>query len=212
MDGSVTVVTTYRPALAFARRAKEWHEATARLDSPHGMGEPPMLVLLYCLLSLEAFISEQLSDRRPPAEYAQLYRNHLPLTQRWVKATNLLKAPTSPAQHALAGITAACKDTGIFGLLVRTRNKLVHPRLSVEVGDVSGDRIEDGSLKRLIKDLQAPPVSLPYLSATFPGMVTCAASARWSRSTLGTMVRLFFDVVAETLPQEWLDVLPDQDV
>jgi len=212
MDGSVTVVMTYRPALAFARRAKEWHEATARLDSPHGMGEPPMLVLLYSLLSLEAFISEELSDRRQPPEYHHLYRSNVSLAQRWAKATDLLKASTSPAQHAVTAITAACQDTGLFGLLVRTRNKLIHPRLYVEVGDASGDRIDDDSLERLIKDLQAPPVSLPYFSAAFPGMVTCAASARWSRSTLATMVRLFFDAVAETLPQEWLNVLPDQDV
>ena len=90
MDGSATVVMVYRPALAFARRAKECHEVTAKLNSPHGMGEPPMLVLLYSLLSLEAFISEQLSDRRQPSEYVHLYCNNVSLAQRWAKGTALL--------------------------------------------------------------------------------------------------------------------------
>jgi hypothetical protein len=115
-----------------------------------------MLVLLYSLLSLEAFISEQLSDRRQPPEYTHLYCSHVSRAQRWAKATDLLKASTSPAQHAVTAITAACQDTGLFGLLVRTHNKLIHPRLYVEVGD----RIDNDPLGRLIKDLEAPPVSL----------------------------------------------------
>ena len=171
-----------------------------------------MLVLLYSLLSLEAFISEQLSDRLPSPEYAYLYKRNVSLAKRWEKATDLLKASTSPAQKAVTDITAACQDTGLFRLLIRTRNKLIHPELYVEIGDASGDRISDDSLERLIKNLQEPPVSLPYFSAAFPGMVTCAASARWARSTLATMVRLFFDAVDENLPQEWLNVLPDQDI
>jgi hypothetical protein len=134
------------------------------------------------------------------------------LPQRWAQATDLLKASTPPAQHAVTAIAAACQDTGIFGLLVRARNKLIHPRLYVEVGGASGYWIDNDSLGRLIQELQAPPVSLPYFVAAFPGMVTCAASARWSRRTLATMVRLFFDVVAETLPQEWLNVFPAEDV
>ena len=209
---SVTVVMTYRPALSFARHAKVWHEATAKLTSPHQIGEAPMLVLLYCSLSLEAFISEQLCERRTESEYGYLYARNIALTTRWAKGTALAAGSSPKAHEAVKQVALECCERGHYGLLVRARNKLVHPRLLTEVGGVLGDRVMDGSLDQLINDLQAPPVSLPYFSAAFPGMLTCAASAHWSRRTLTRMVRLFFESVDAELPVEWVDVLIADDL
>jgi hypothetical protein len=212
MDSNCTLTFTYRPAIMFAARAKEWHKVTTKLDSPHKMGEPPMLVLLYSVLSLEAFISEQICDRGREQECLNLFNKNITLAVRWKKAIPLLKDPFELAQDAVDKISTLCGDTGQFGLLVRARHKLVHPQLTTEIGTNYIDSITDKYIDKFMKDVQNAPVSLPYFSAEFPGMLTCAASALWSMRTLATMIRLLFDAVGEDLPEEWSKLLSDYEV
>lgn len=152
------------------------------LENEHGTGEPPLLVLLYSVMALEAFLDEQLDARLGTAgRKAFLVEHHKSkLTVRWSSAVKQLAKFDPLAQEALQDMVTACKDDSSFDLLVRARNKLVHPGRFTEKSDAVRDKIEDDSIDRLIQEVHKPPVSLPHISAQFPAMLTCRASARWS--------------------------------
>lgn len=199
----------YNPAVRFARYARNWYSETVVLATPSHTGEPPLLVLLYSVMSLEAFLDEQLDARLGAAGKNTFLQKHkcASLMARWSSALKQLATSDQDAQDALRTLGNACKDDGTFGLLVRARNKLVHPGRVTEVSDASGDKIENDSIDRLIQQVKAPPVSIPYISAQFPGMLTCRASAEWSLQTLRLMVTGFYTVVSEPLPAEWAEAL-----
>lgn len=207
---SITRVSfDYKPAIGFARRAHRWYGRVLTLENEHGIGEPPLLVLLYSVMALEAFLDEQLDARLGTAgRKAFLVEHHKSkLTVRWSSAVRQLASPDPRSQEAVKDIQVACKDDHSFDLLVRARNKLIHPGRVTEVSNAAADRIEDDSIDRLIREVHKPPVSLPHISAQFPGMLTCRASARWSLDTLQFLVTGFFRIVSEPLQDDWAEVL-----
>jgi hypothetical protein len=208
VSGITSVSYDYKPATVFARRARGWYGRVLTLENEHGTGEPALLVLLYSVMALEAFLDEQLDARLGTDGRKEFLVEHKysPLTVRWSSAVKRLAKIDLQAQGSLQDIEAACKDNGRFGLLARARNKLIHPGRVKEKSDPGGDRIEDDSIDRLIQEVHKPPVSLPHISAQYPAMLTCGASARWSLDTLQVLVTGFFRTVCEPLPDEWAEI------
>lgn len=204
----------YKPAMVFARRAHKWYGRALSLENKDSTGEPPFLVLLYSVMALEAFLDEQLDARLGTAGRTAFLTAHekTSLTVRWLSAVKQLAKSDPKAQKAVLDIETACKDNQKFGLLVRARNKLMHPGRVKETSDPMRDKIEDNSIDRLIQELHKPPVSLPHISAQYPAMLTCRASATWSFGTLQLMITAFFRAASEALPDDWAKVFfPDEN-
>ena len=93
--------------------------------------------------------------------------------------------------------------------MVRARNKLVHPKVHKEILDDRGHIISDSKIERLVADLQKPPANLPddLPKPSFPRIIECGDSAKWSLQTLSRMIRLFYNVVDESISDHWKDVL-----
>ncbi len=206
MKESLEIVATHEPAWSFATAAASWAEKAKSLQGPFYIGEPARLALIYSALSLEAFVDEQLVRRVPEPQYAPLYRKGLSLTQRWEQAAALLVTPDPDSQAALGRLKSECQDKGNYGLLVRARNKLVHPRVHIEVFDEAGHAIKSGTLENLIKDLQTLSWYPAGIQPAFPHAVECLASADWSVTTLEDLVQLWYRVVGEALPERWRNI------
>lgn len=209
---NMVVVFERSPAWAFAKSAREWYEKIPEPPPPdnlYNIGEPARLVFLYSCLSLEAFIAEELVSRTSESQYGPLFERGVPITVRWRKAARLCACETASAQRALENLVEECKDTKNYGLMVRARNKLVHPKVHKEILDDRGYIISDSKIERLVADLQKPPANLPddLPKPSFPRIIECGDSAKWSLQTLSRMIRLFYNVVDESISDHWKDVL-----
>lgn len=209
---STVAVLKYEPAWSFAESARRRYAEVPKLPPPYHIGEASLLVFIYSTLSLEAFISEALVSRQPEDRYLPLLDRKVHLTSRWIEGSVLCAGKSNSCQSALEDIRNECSDLGNYGLMVRARNKLVHPKVHKEILDEQGHKIRDDSIDRLVSELQQPPANLPDLMPAFPDLIKCAASAKWSLLTLSRMVRLFYEAVGEAIGDSWQKVLIIHDI
>lgn len=191
------------PAWAFAERAKFWQGQASELPLPYRVGEPGRLALLYAALALEAFIADELTIRLPPDISKELLESKkFTAARRWVAGAEKLAASGSLAHQALDRLRIACADCGSYGLLVRCRNKLVHPRSHAEFVDEHGHLVPE-TLSRLISALEKAAGPLPPVVPTFPLALESAVTADWAVQTTSEMVATFYACVGEVVPDQW---------
>lgn len=205
---SVTLTASYRPAWFFADAAARWVAECGHLDVDAHVPEAAHLALLYSAMSLEALIAQTLDDESGRIQVDDLFDRRISVANRWRQGAARLAVGTADSQAAAAEVGRECQDRGSLGLLLRARNKLVHGRVCTEVFDANGHSIQDGSIERLVRDLQAAPANLPVTRPAFPNIIQCRAAAEWARSVLGSMTRLLHRVSERPIDEQWLRVLP----
>lgn len=192
----------YVPAWSFASAAARWCDNTEGKQLGEVVGEPAQLAVFFSALSCEALIAEFLNE----ATYIStddLFGPRVSTLQRWTDGTNRLATASTSSVAAAKSIQGACQERGCYGLLVRTRNKLIHPRVHTELFDDAGHSIPDGSVERLVQDLRAPPARLPTVQPAFPSMIYTRAAARWALSVCLDMATLLHAVVEREFPEHW---------
>lgn len=207
MEEEVVIAITYRPALSFAQTAVHWRDGVRGMRSDEIAGEPALLAVLYSAMSIEALICEGLANLAGVSAAEDLLGDRVSVLDRWSKGAPLLSDGSTSSCAAVAAVTQHCKPTGPYGLLARSRNKLVHPRMHTEIIDSTGHAIRDGRLDSLVQDLTGPPTSLPSVRPAFPNMLKTPAAARWAVGTLAVMATLFHEARGVSIDIEWQDVL-----
>lgn len=205
---SLTIQTHYRPAWAFARSATSWLERASEARSPpnHFGSENCFLAFMFSCLCLEAIIAEFLVD-----ESAQnnndLLHTRISLLQRWQDGVKRLGTGSAASVAAITVIDDLCKDKRPYGLLVRSRNKLIHPLAYTEVIDDSRHTILDGSIDNLVADLKAANLGLPESQPAFPHIIKCRPGAIWATNMMKEMIQLLHAVCDKPVEKMWSDVL-----
>lgn len=208
MQDSLEMRMRYVPAWSFAESSARWAHACSAAAPADFVGEPAFLSVLYSTLSLEALIAQMLADAPPGVQVEDLLEARVSVLRRWREGCERLGTRTPDSVEAVESVRQECLERGSLGLLVRSRNKLVHTRIHTEVFRADGSAIEDEQVDRLVADLREPPASLPATRPSFPNLLQCPAAAAWSRVVLGRMVRLLHRVVEVRLTPEWERVLP----
>jgi len=201
MRDEVRIEMRYMPAWHFAELSRQWQKQSAA--TPAKGNEPPLLALIYACLSCEALIAESLDAQSSSISVDDLFAARVSVIERWRTGTKRLSTGSSVSRGAVAAVRNECRDTGNYGLLVRSRNKLVHPRVHTEVLDSRGHAIQDGRVERLVDDLRRSVPTLPVTRPTFPSIVQNPASALWAVATMAMMVRHLYSVVEKALPDHW---------
>lgn len=210
ISDSVTIQSNYRPAWSYAKSAVNWLKKTSESgETPnHIVSESCFLSFLFSSLCLEAIIAQFLTDESSQNNDG-LLNTRIGLLKRWQDGVQRLCTGSAKSQTAVASIRNLCKDKNAYGLLVRSRNKLIHPRAYTEVIDDSGHRILDGSINNLVSDLKDAKLGLPESQPAFPQIVMCRSGALWAAQTMKEMVKLLYQVKEKSLEDTWSEVLQE---
>lgn len=207
VSDSVSISVRYRPAWSYAMKAREWLEKIPSTDgAPLHIGEEgAFIALTYSSLCLEALIDECLTDHTS-ASHADLFEPRVSVARRWHEGITRLAGKSPEAVRAVAVVQAMCKDKQPYGLLIRARNKLVHPRAYEEVIDENGHNIRDGSIEHLVNDLRSANLGLPETCPAFPHIVQCLPAAKWAVGTMQQIVTLTYEAMEKPLEERWQQV------
>lgn len=208
IQDSLTMTTEYRPALFFAKTACQWYSKIADKPSETLTVHEAQLVLMYSSMSLEALIAQKLHHFSECMQVDDLFSSSVSVMQRWRSGAGRLAANTEDAKEALAEIEKNCRDNGFYGLLVRSRNKLVHPRVHTEIFDDDGHHIEDGSVSNLVQQLSTVG-GLPMKRPAYPHILNCVGMADYAKHTLSLMTNLLFRTIDQPVPTEWQEFVAD---
>lgn len=204
---SVSVAMSYKPAWSFGVKAVAWRDAAlAEPGKPDGAGtDEGELTLIYSAIALESFIAEQIATRLVGPDAEALLSTKVSIQQRWTRATQKLAPATHAAQAACEEIRQLCLDAGDYGLLVRSRNKLVHPRMHTETLNDAGHSIDHAQISRLVDDLAR--LGLPRINPVFPHLITNCRFAEFSVNVLGRLISAFYRAVGQDVPESWRTLL-----
>jgi len=195
----------YFPALSFYKSAKKWCKEAQLVNNKIEVGEPGRLCLIYAAFTLESFISEELWNRLPEPEYNRLFNNRVrfSIRHKWTQGCDFLSTPENSSQEGLSIISNECSDKGGYGLLVRSRNKLIHPKYHKEVFENDKHEILDRSLNTLITDLKDAH-NFPQYIDSFPDIIISADAALWYHNIVQNMIRSFYLSINEPLQESWV--------
>lgn len=207
-----SIQTQYRPAWSYASSAVSWFQKIEHDGTPpnHFGSESCFLSFLFSCLSLEAIIAEFLSDHCESCE--DLMHPGISVLQRWKTGMDRLSIDSEESIRATAELQTLCNDTRPYGLLVRSRNKLVHPKAYTEVMDDQGHRILDGSIERLVSDLKSAQLGLPESQPAFPHIIKCRQGSEWAVKLMKEMILLIHMAGGVEVKNQWktvLDSVPD---
>lgn len=208
ISDSLTIETHYRPAWSYATSAVTWLERSSEIGSPpnHFGSEHCFLALLFSCLCLEAIIAEFLTDESSQNN-DDLFNARIPISQRWKEGVPRIGTGSASSQSAIATIIELCQDKKPYGLLVRSRNKLIHPQAYTEVMDDFGHQILDKKIGDLVADLKAANLGLPDTTPAFPHIIKCRPGAVWATGLMKEMLVLIHAVREKHIDEKWNDVL-----
>ncbi|MCF6150445.1 MAG: hypothetical protein E3K37_17555 [Candidatus Kuenenia sp.] len=210
VSDSVIIQSNYRPAWNYAKLAVNWLKKTSESgETPnHIDSESCFLSFLFSSLCLEAIIAQFLTDESSQNN-DDLLNTRTDLLKRWRDGVQRLCTGSAKSKTAVISILNLCREKNTYGLLVRSRNKLIHPRAYTEVIDDSGHCILEGSVSSFVSDLKAANPGLPESKPAFPQIVKCRPAALWVAQTMKEMVKLLYQVREKPLEDIWNEVLQE---
>lgn len=203
VNDSVTITSSYVPAWHFLLTAQKYSELAQESCKKSG-GDDGEISLIFSAMVMEAFIAQEIYSRVPASQQEVYFRHpNDNILRRWFVATSSFAKSSTLAQAALGQIRQSCKEDDSYGLLVRSRNKLIHAKVHTEVMDDAGKVTLDASIERLVSAFRSKVPGIPVGNPVFPDVVTCYDATVFFLATVKYMIGKFYAAVEEPVPTNW---------
>jgi len=201
---SWSVEINYRPAWSYAERAVGWlNDISEQGQTEERYGaEAPFLAFLYSSLCLESVVMEFVVESGS-SDITQEVSGVGSILGRWRKAAKLLQTGHDESTKSYRNICNLTKDMGAYGLLVRSRNHIVHPSIHTETAGESDHEVQNDSIERLVSDLKRSDFGLPSPTPVFPNIVKSQSGALWACRTMRELICELHQVCEIPINEQW---------